>query len=112
MTSPCDDIQCHISSTTFIKGLLNLLYSFFRMKTMNIDVTPVADLEICGTLRNFMEATRFNRCAPHDELGAGDTRWVLAAPGDTYIAYSEFESNPGGTPAASRRAVSRARCPG
>ncbi len=54
---------------------------------MDIASTPLGDLEICGRLVGFMEATRFNEAAPHDELAGGDTDYVLARPGEVYIAY-------------------------
>jgi CubicO group peptidase (beta-lactamase class C family) len=56
---------------------------------MDIASTPVSDLEACGRLVRFMEATRFTETTPHDELARGDTRYVLAEPGKTYIAYGE-----------------------
>jgi hypothetical protein len=56
---------------------------------MDIDSTPLSDLEICGRLVRFMEATRFHKMSPHDELARGNTDYVLAAPGETYIAYAD-----------------------
>jgi hypothetical protein len=41
-----------------------------------------------GRLRAFMEETDFYRMQPHDELAAGATKWVLANPGESYIAYT------------------------
>jgi hypothetical protein len=35
-----------------------------------------------------MESTDFNRMAPHDELRYKGTEYVLASPGDSYIAYA------------------------
>lgn len=54
---------------------------------MDIASTPVSDLENCGRLVRFMEATRFNETSPHDELAGGDTDYVLARPGEVYIGY-------------------------
>jgi hypothetical protein len=54
---------------------------------MDIESTPVADLQACGHLVRFMESTRFNRTSPRDDLARGDTDYVLAAPGQVYIAY-------------------------
>ncbi len=54
---------------------------------MDIATTPVEDLKACGYLRRFFEATDFVNMAPHDELRAGDTTYVMAAPGRTYILY-------------------------
>jgi hypothetical protein len=56
---------------------------------MDIASTPVQDLEICGRLVAFMEATRFNETSPHDALARGYTDYVLANPGTTYIAYGD-----------------------
>ena len=55
---------------------------------MDIDNTSVSDLKDCGYLVTFMESTDFNVMAPHDELAFGGTEYVLAFPGDSYIAYS------------------------
>jgi hypothetical protein len=41
-----------------------------------------------GKMRAFMEETDFYRMRSHDELAAGATKWVLAQPGQSYIAYS------------------------
>jgi hypothetical protein len=35
-----------------------------------------------------MESTNFNEMAPHDELKYGGTKYVLASPGNSYIAYA------------------------
>ena len=35
-----------------------------------------------------MESTNFNEMAPHDELKYDGTEYVLALPGDSYIAYA------------------------
>jgi hypothetical protein len=50
--------------------------------------TPKSTLEDCGRLVSFMESTNFNEMAPHDELGFKGTQYVLAAPGESYIAYA------------------------
>ncbi len=55
---------------------------------MDIDSTPKSDLEDCGRLVRFMEATDFHRMEPRDDLAAGDTLYVLAQPGTSYIAYA------------------------
>jgi hypothetical protein len=55
---------------------------------MDIASTSVSDLEDCGRLVSFMEATRFPTMAPHDELAFGGTEYVLARPGEVYIAYA------------------------
>lgn len=51
------------------------------------DAPSVEDLSACGRLVRFFEATNFNEMSPHDRLRAGGTRYVLAVPGDRYIAY-------------------------
>lgn len=56
---------------------------------MDIASTPLDDLQTCGRLVRFMEATRFPETTPHDNLARGDTRYVLANPGKVYIAYGE-----------------------
>ena len=55
---------------------------------MDIASTPVADLEACGHLVRFLEATPLAELAPHDELARGDTEYVLAAPGRAWVAWS------------------------
>ena len=52
------------------------------------DGPAVGDLEMCGHLVRFFEASNFNEMAPHDELRAAGTQYVLAAPGDSYMAYA------------------------
>ncbi len=55
---------------------------------MDIASTPVADLEDCGRLRNFMEAAPLSDLSVHDELAAGATQYVLADPGSSYVVYA------------------------
>lgn len=55
---------------------------------MDIESTPVDDLEACGHLVRFFESANFNEMAPHDELAHGSTEYVLADPGKSYIAYT------------------------
>jgi len=50
--------------------------------------SSVGDLEDCGRVVSFMESTDINEMAPHDELAYGGTLYVLANPGDSYIAYA------------------------
>jgi hypothetical protein len=50
--------------------------------------TAVEDLRDCGRLVAFMESTNFNEMAPHDELASGGTQYVMAMPGNSYIAYA------------------------
>ena len=55
---------------------------------MDIASTPFSDLEDCGRLVRFMESTDFNTMAPHDDLRYASTQYVLASPGEGYIAYT------------------------
>jgi len=55
---------------------------------MDIKNTPIQDLKDLGYLSQFMTSTNFHDMAPHDELAYSDTEYVLAFPGDSYIAYS------------------------
>jgi hypothetical protein len=41
-----------------------------------------------GHIARFMEQTDFYRMKPQSELASGSTRWVLANPGQSYIAYT------------------------
>lgn len=49
-----------------------------------------------GYLARFMEQTDFYRMKPRADLAAGSTRWVLANPGRSYIAYTYDYSGPMG----------------
>ena len=54
------------------------------------------ELEACGNLRKFFESTTFNEMAPNDGLRSGSTKYVLANPGVSYIAYTDnFATNMG-----------------
>ncbi len=55
---------------------------------MDIATTPKSDLEDCGRLVHFFESTHFSEMSPHDELGWAGTKYVLALPGRSYIAYT------------------------
>jgi hypothetical protein len=55
---------------------------------MDIASTSPSDLADCGRLVGFMESTSFNQMAPNDALRFGGTEYVLAFPGDGYIAYA------------------------
>ena len=55
---------------------------------MDIESTPAADLEACGHLAGFMEDTPLSELAPHDQLAAGDSEYVLAAPERAWVAWS------------------------
>jgi hypothetical protein len=63
---------------------------------MDIATTPNSDLEDCGRLVRFFESTTFNEMSPHDELSWAGTKYVLARPGRSYIAYaSQLQANIG-----------------
>jgi len=55
---------------------------------MDIASTAKSDLQDCGRLVRFFESTNFNEMSPHDELRYGGTKYVLALPGTSYIAYT------------------------
>lgn len=70
--------------------------AYVMILDMDVVTTTVSDLEDCGRLVRFFEATNFNEMAPHDELRYGGTEYVLAKPGDCYIAYaSDLSGNIG-----------------
>jgi hypothetical protein len=56
---------------------------------MDVANTPVEELKRCRILQHFFERTNFNTLIPHDELALGETKWLLANMGESYIAYSE-----------------------
>jgi hypothetical protein len=49
-----------------------------------------------GRIAAFMEQTDFHTMKPRDDLAAGSTKWLLANPGTSYIAYSYDCSGPMG----------------
>lgn len=55
---------------------------------MDVVSTPLSDLEDCGRVVEFFEASPFANMEPHDELARNDTRWVFAEPGEGYLLYS------------------------
>jgi len=55
--------------------------------------TPSDYLKDCGRLVSFMEQTTFNEMAPDDSLASGDTDYILAKPGSSYIAYTNSYSS-------------------
>jgi len=62
--------------------------SYVMILGMDVASTSKSDLQDCGHLVRFFESTNFNEMSPHDELKYGDTRYVLALPGTSYIAYT------------------------
>jgi len=61
---------------------------------MDIEHTDRADLEDCGRLVQFMEGLDLRGMAPHDELAAGATQYVLACRGEAYVAYAARADRP------------------
>jgi hypothetical protein len=49
-----------------------------------------------GRINAFMEQTDFFAMQPRDDLAAGSTKWVLARPGDSYVAYTYDYAGPMG----------------
>ncbi|MEA3224336.1 MAG: serine hydrolase [Planctomycetota bacterium] len=62
--------------------------AYVMIYEMFIDDTPTSDLQDCGRLVSFFESTDFDTMAPHDVLKNGNTDYVLANPGHSYIAYA------------------------
>lgn len=62
--------------------------AYVMILEMDIATTAKSDLEDCGRLVRFFESTDFQQFSPHDELGFGGTKYVLARPGGSYIAYA------------------------
>jgi len=62
--------------------------AYVMILEMDIANTPKSDLEDCGRLVRFFETTNFNEMSPHDELAFAGTKYVLAKPGESYIAYA------------------------
>jgi len=54
----------------------------------DIASTDTNDLKDCGRLVSFMESLPLNKMSPHDELAFGATDYVLANPGEDYVAYA------------------------
>ncbi len=69
--------------------------AYVMVLRMDIASTPMSQLEDCGRLVEFFESTDFNEMSPHDELRYGSTQYVLAKPGDSYIAYASSPSRMG-----------------
>jgi hypothetical protein len=56
---------------------------------MDIATTPPAALQQCRYLQTFFEATDFWTLSPHDALKHAQSKYVLAKPGRSYIAYGD-----------------------
>jgi len=55
---------------------------------IHADTGDKSTLRELGLVNTFMEQTSFHRMIPRDDLADRSTKWVLAYPGDSYIAYS------------------------
>ena len=62
--------------------------AYVMINGMTIDNTPLNDLRDMGRIVTFFESTNINEMAPHDELAFAGTGYVLAKPGNSYIAYA------------------------
>jgi hypothetical protein len=62
--------------------------AYVMILEMDIAATAKDDLEDCGRLVRFFESTNFNAMSPHEEFRFAGTKYVLALPGFSYIAYS------------------------
>jgi hypothetical protein len=60
------------------------------------DTTPEDTLRDDSRIKTFMEQTDFYRMKPRDDLANGSTKWVLANPAESYIAYTYNYSGPMG----------------
>ncbi len=66
--------------------------AYVMLLEMDIASTSKSDMLDCGRLVSFFESTDFYRMAPHDALRFADTEYVLALPGESYIAYTSKAS--------------------
>jgi hypothetical protein len=58
-------------------------------RTWDVLRSPDADLNALGYIDDFFEGIpSLNRMTPRNDLKHGDTKWVLAEPGSSYVAYS------------------------
>ena len=55
---------------------------------MDIASTAAEDLSDLGRLRLFMESTGFQEMEPRDDLARNETLYLLANPGESYLAYA------------------------
>ena len=60
------------------------------------DTSSESTLRDVGRIKTFMQQTDFYKMKPRDDLAAGSTKWVLANPGESYIAYTYEYSGPMG----------------
>ncbi len=61
---------------------------------MDIASTAASDLRDCGNVVRFFQKVDWQGLEPHDELACGATTFVLAEPGERYVAYSWAPDGP------------------
>lgn len=70
--------------------------AYVMVYQMDIVGTALSDLRDCGRVVKFMQFVDYRTMAPHDELAAGGTKYVLASTDGSYVLYSdEMKANPG-----------------
>ena len=62
-------------------------------QTFVVGTTTTGHLADCRRQQQFFEMTDYNRLSSNDALARGETLWVLANPGESYIAYANNASN-------------------
>ncbi len=82
MRTDVDGMRSHAWSVA-MAGMMPMLLR------MDIATTPVEALQQCRHLQQFFEATDFWTMSSHDELTHEGTKYVLANPGHSYIAYAD-----------------------
>ncbi len=55
---------------------------------MDVAGTATSDLRDCGNVVRFFDRVDLTGLEPHDELAHADTQYVLALPGERYVAYA------------------------
>jgi len=60
------------------------------------DTSSESTMRDVGRIKTFMQQTDFYKMKPRDDLAAGSTKWVLANPGESYIAYTYNYAGPMG----------------
>jgi len=68
--------------------------AYVMVYQMNIADTATELLQQCRALQLFFESTDFHTMQPRDDLAAAGTRYVLADPPRSYIAYADRSNHP------------------
>ncbi|MEM7246081.1 MAG: thrombospondin type 3 repeat-containing protein [Acidobacteriota bacterium] len=71
--------------TNWATGMAGLHMMVFHMFN---DPTPDEDLQALRTQQEFFETTNWYDLDPRDDLAFSGTKWVMALPPDSYIAYA------------------------